>query len=83
MVNGMMDGGGDGLAVVGGREGRKNGRRNPDFGMERSGCSTSLDQSPTGEFPWIRTERVRNGKTGRGMTKNREGRGRKRAGWNQ
>lgn len=36
-------------------------KANPDFGMERAGSSTSVERSPTGEFPWIRTERQPDG----------------------
>lgn len=32
-------------------------KANPDFEMERSGSSTSVKQSPTGEVPWNRTEK--------------------------
>lgn len=34
-------------------------KANPDFEMERSGSSTSVEQSPTGEVPWNRTEKQR------------------------
>lgn len=55
------NGGGEKISCSGGKRRKEEWKANPDFGMERSGCSTSLDQSPTGEFPWIRTERQPDG----------------------
>lgn len=51
MVDGMAVVEGEVRAVVGG--GRKEEwKANPDFEMERSGSSTNVEQSPTGEVPW-------------------------------
>ena len=43
------------LAVVGGGMRQEEWKANPDFGMERSGCSTSVESSTTSRVPWIST----------------------------